>query len=70
MNEKYIRELVKLTRVSSDKVLNATIEHMFHGLTQDEAAEKYGINQEAISRLKRRIKKVDAHVTLLHELKK
>ena len=70
MKERYIRELVKLTRASSDKVLEATIDHMVKGLTQKEAAEKYGVNQPDVAKLKKRFIELDEHITILNKLRK
>lgn len=69
MKERYIRELVKLTKVSSEKVINATIEHMVKGISQKQGSEKYSVKQPDISRLKKRLIGLDEHIPVLYKLR-
>lgn len=69
MTPEYIRTLLKLTKVANDNLIAATISHLCEGVPQDQAGEPYGIQQEAISRLVRRINKVDAIVKEAMEIK-
>ena len=69
MKERYIRELVKLTKVSSEKVINATIEHMVKGVSQKQGSEKYSVKQPDISRLKKRLIGLDEHIPVLYKLR-
>lgn len=62
MSPNYIRVLLKLTKVSGEAVVSATIEHMANGKTQKDAAELYGVKQEAVARLVKRIRELDAIV--------
>ncbi|HDM8060758.1 TPA: hypothetical protein P0E16_003634 [Vibrio harveyi] len=70
MNEEYIRALVKLTRSTSEPTLAAVIEHVCNGESQEKAALKHGIKQEAVARLTTRLKKLDEQVTEIIKLKK
>lgn len=70
MNEQYIRALVKFTKSSSASVLDATIDHLVHGETQDAAADKHSVKQEAIARLVKRIKSVETKIDEIIKLKK
>ena len=63
MKEKYVRSLIKLTKSTSEKNLNALIEHLCKGKTQAESAQIYGVRQEAVARLSTRIKKLDIAVS-------
>lgn len=69
MNERYLRALVRLTRVSSARVLDATVEHLVYGETQLKSATKFGVKQEAVARLSKRLVELDRRVTELHNLK-
>lgn len=69
MKERYIRELVKLTKVSSEKVIDATIEHMVKGVSQKQGSEKYSVKQPDISRLKKRLIGLDEHIPVLYKLR-
>ena len=70
MNEKYIRALVTLTRSTSEPTLAAVIEHVCNGESQEKAALKHGVKQEAVARLTTRIKKLDTQVTEIAKLRK
>lgn len=70
MNEQYIRALVKFTKSSSTSVLDATIDHLAHGETQEAAAKKHNVKQEAIARMVKRIKSIEAKIEEIIELKK
>lgn len=63
MNPKYIRTLLKLTRVNSKSVTEATIDHLCCGDTQAEAAQAHGVQQEAVARLTKRLRELDQIVT-------
>lgn len=69
MNPEYIRELLKLTRVNSKDVTEATIDHLCCGETQLEAAQAHGVQQEAVARLVKRLRSLDAIVTKAMEEK-
>lgn len=69
MKEQYIRALLTLTKVRSEPKLNALIDHMCFGLKQKEAADKHGIAQESLARLKAKVKKLDRQVTTIISLK-
>lgn len=69
MNEQYIRALVKFTKSSSVSVLDATIDHLVYGETQAAAADKHLVKQEAIARLVKRIKSVEAKIDEIRKLK-
>ncbi|EGR1049107.1 hypothetical protein DDM91_17925 [Vibrio cholerae] len=69
MNESYIRALISLTRSTSEPTLNAVVDHLCYGKTQEQAAEKQGVKQEAVARLTTRIKNLDALVTEISSLK-
>lgn len=59
MKEDYVRQLFKIAQKHSDAVIEATIEHLCNGLTQEEAAEKYQITQSTVGRAVSRIKQLD-----------
>ncbi|OEE38264.1 hypothetical protein A1QO_02485 [Vibrio genomosp. F10 str. ZF-129] len=69
MNERYIRALVKLTRVANADLLNATIDHILYGETQSGSANKHGVKQEAVARLAKRIIGLDRQVSDIIKLK-
>lgn len=70
MNELYLRALVnKLTKVASMPTLNATIDHLVYGKTQDVAARNNGVQQEAVARLSTRITQLDKDVEELYKMK-
>jgi hypothetical protein len=70
MNEEYIRALVTFTRSTSEPTLDAVIEHICNGLSQKNAAVKYGVEQSAVARLTTRIKKLDTRIQEIATLKK
>jgi len=69
MKERYLRALVKLTRAASAPTLDATIEHMVYGKTQELAAQEHGVKQEAVARLTSRLVNLDKQITVLIKLK-
>lgn len=69
MNEKYIRSLVKLTRVTSEPTLNAVIDHICNGTSQQVAADANGVPQESVARLNKRISELDKQVIALAQEK-
>lgn len=69
MNERYIRALVKLTKVANPDLLNATIDHLIYKETQASSAKKHGVKQEAVARLAKRIVGLDKQVSEIVELK-
>lgn len=69
MKERYLRALVKLTRAASAPTLDATIEHMVYGKTQELAAQEHGVKQEAVARLTTRLLNLDKQVTELINIK-
>jgi hypothetical protein len=69
MKEKYLRALVKLTRAASQPTIEATIDHLANGLTQGDAAERYGVKQEAVARFSKRLKELDKTVEELNLIK-
>lgn len=69
MTPEYIRLILQLTRVENENLIAATISHICQGVPQDQAGEQYAVQQEAISRLVRRLKKVNAIVEEAIKLK-
>ena len=69
MTPDYIKTLLKLTKVSSEDVIAATIAHLCHGKTQPEAAEAHGVQQEAVARLVKRLRELDKVVVAAIEEK-
>lgn len=69
MNERYIRALVKLTRVASAPTLDATIEHLSYDVTQKVAGENHGVTQGAVARLTTKIVQLDKQVTEITKIK-
>lgn len=63
MSPDYIKTLLKLTKVSSEDVIAATIDHLCDGKSQPEAAEAHGVQQEAIARLVKRLRTLDSIVS-------
>lgn len=59
MTPEYIKTLLKLTKVSSEATVAATIAHLCHGKTQPEAADANGVQQEAVARLVKRLRELD-----------
>ncbi len=69
MKENYLRELVTLTRVSSTATVEACIEHLCFGKSQYVAADKYGVKQEAVARLTRRLVNLDQKLIEIEKLR-
>lgn len=69
MTPEYIQTLLKLTRVNSQNVIVATIDHLCGGKTQPEAAQAHGVQQEAVARLAKRLRELDLIVTQAAEEK-
>ncbi|MDA0152302.1 hypothetical protein OH460_08310 [Vibrio sp. Makdt] len=69
MKEEYLRKLVLLTKVTSQPVLDATIEHLCSGTTQKFSAEKHGVKQAAIARLTTRLVELDTLVAEISAIK-
>lgn len=69
MNERYLRSLVKLTKVTSEATLNATIEHLVYGDTQALSAKNNSVLQGSVGRLATRLIELDKQVTELNKLK-
>lgn len=69
MNEEYILGLLTLTRTTSEAVVNATIDHLCKGDTQTLAAQNHQVQQEAIARLAKRIRKLDKQIENIYKLK-
>ncbi|EON6607138.1 hypothetical protein ACOIVT_004239 [Vibrio parahaemolyticus] len=51
MNEKRLRELASLTTTHSENLVDALVEHICRGMSQQEAAERFGVKESAVSRL-------------------
>lgn len=63
MKAEYIRALLRLTRVSSADVVNATIDHLCCGDTQVDAARVHSVQQGDIARMVKRLRELDDIVT-------
>jgi len=59
MKEQYVRHLFKMTTKHTHSVIEATIEHLCYGESQDSVAEKYDISQSTVGRAVSKIKKLD-----------
>lgn len=62
MNPEYIKALLKLTKVTSKDVTEATIEHLCEGVSQTKAAEAHNVKQEAVARMVKRLRFLDGLV--------
>ena len=69
MSPEYIKTLLKLTKVSSEDVISATIAHLCGGQSQPGAAQAHGVQQEAIARLVKRLRELDSIVSEATEKK-
>jgi len=69
MNERYLRALVRLTKVTSEATINAAVDHIIYGKTQDLSAQHNKVKQESVARLTTRLNELDKQVTELAILK-
>lgn len=70
MNRKYIEVLLGMTKVSSEALIEATLAHLCDDMSQLEAERVYGVKQEAIARLVKRLRELDKSVDRVIEARK
>lgn len=59
MKEEYVRHLFKLNSAYTPAVIEATVEHLSYGLSQQKAADKQNIPQSTVGRAVSRIRRTD-----------
>ena len=59
MKEEYVRHLFKLMSSHTDATIEATIDHLCYGTSQQKAADKQKLPQSTIGRAVSRIRETD-----------